>query len=311
MISIENMQLRIEGKEILKGIELHLQPGDIYGLLGPNGAGKSTTIFALLGLRERSSGHIRVLDHDPAENALEIRRNVGVMPEQAGFYDWMTAHSYLQWYSRLYGQSQSDGDLRKLLEKVGLGSVRHRPIATYSRGMKQRLAVARALAPHPRLLILDEPTNGLDPKGRHEIHDLLLDFTSDRKSGVLLCTHLLDDVDRLCNRVGFVDQGRTRLEGELGGLLAEQGAGRHYRLRMEGAPDTSDLPAGLALLAIEGGWWRVQVQPETPGGPSALWAELWRRGRHILEIRSEASGLEELYLNITGPDSARAKEAEI
>ena len=156
MISIENMQLRIEGKEILKGIELHLQPGDIYGLLGPNGAGKSTTIFAVLGLRERCSGNIRVLDHDPADHALEIRRNVGVMPEQAGFYDWMTAHAYLQWYSRLYGQSQSDGELRKLLEKVGLGSVRHRPIATYSRGMKQRLAVASALVSQPKLLILTE-----------------------------------------------------------------------------------------------------------------------------------------------------------
>lgn len=311
MISIENLQLRIKGKEILNGIELHLQPGDIYGLLGPNGAGKSTTIFAMLGLRERSRGYIHVLDHDPADHALEIRRNVGVMPEKAGLYEWMTAHAYLQWYSRMYGKSQRYGDLQILLEKVGLGSARHRSIATYSRGMKQRLAVARALATHPRLLILDEPTNGLDPKGRHEIHDLLLDFASDRKSGVLMCTHLLDDVDRLCNRVGFVDQGRTCLEGELGSLLAEQGAGRHYRLRMEGAPDTTDLPDGLALLAIDGGWWHVQAQPGTPGGPSALWAELWRRGRNILEIRSEASGLEELYLKITGPNSARSKEAAI
>jgi ABC-2 type transport system ATP-binding protein len=309
MISIENLQLRIEGREIIKGIDLHLQPGDIYGLLGPNGAGKSTTIFALLGLRKRSSGQIRVLDHDPAEHALEIRRNVGVMPERAGFYDWMTAPAYLRWYVCLYGQPPNDGDVEELLEKVGLGSLRRRLIATYSRGMKQRLAVARALAPHPKLLILDEPTNGLDPKGRREIHDLLMNFAADRKTGILLCTHLLDDVDRLCNRIGIVDQGCTRLEGNLGDLLLKQGAGQRYRLRMEGAPDTSDLPAEISLLENEGGWWSIQLQTGTPDGPSALWGELWRRGWRILEIRSEASSLEELYLNITAPNSTRVQEA--
>jgi ABC-2 type transport system ATP-binding protein len=311
MLRIENLQLRIEGKEILKDIDLHLQPGDIYGLLGPNGAGKSTTIFALLGLRPYGSGRVSVLGGDPAVQAVAIRRSVGVMPEHAGFYNWMTAPAYLGWYACLYAQSPSDRDLRALLEKVGLGSVRHRPIATYSRGMKQRLAVARALAPDPRLLILDEPTNGLDPKGRREIHDLLLDFSADRKAGVLLCTHLLDDVDRLCNRIGIIDHGHTRIEGGLAELLEEQGAGQRYRLRMEGVPDTSDLPAGLSLLANEGGWWRVQLQPGTPGGPSALWGELWRRGQRILEIRAEASSLEALYLNITAPDSAHDQEAAI
>jgi ABC-2 type transport system ATP-binding protein len=309
MIDIENLHLHIKGKEILKGIDLHLRPGEIYGLLGPNGAGKSTTIFALLGLRERSSGQIRVLNHDPAHQALEIRRQVGVMPEQAEFYGWMSALMYLQWYSRLYGQSHDEAKLETLLEKVGLGSVRHLAISTYSRGMKQRLAVARALAPHPRLLILDEPTNGLDPKGRREIHDLLLDFASDRNAGVLLCTHLLDDVDRLCNRIGVVDQGQTRLEGGLGDLLAEQGAGQCYRIRMEGEPDRSDLPDGFSLLGGEGGWWRVRLKPNIPGGPPALWGELWRRGWRIREIRSEASSLEEIYLNVTSPDSVHDVEA--
>jgi len=311
MISIENLQLHIGRKEILNGINLNLRPGDIYGLLGPNGAGKSTTVFALLGLRMRSSGRIRVLGRDPADHAREIRRDVGVMPERAGFYDWMTAPAYLKWYSRLYGQPPNEEDMLELLEKVGLGSVGHSPIATYSRGMKQRLAVARALAPHPTLLILDEPTNGLDPKGRREIHDLLLDFAADGENGVLLCTHLLDDVDRLCNRIGIVDQGCTRLEGPLGDLLAERAAGYFYRLRLEGAPDTSNLPAGLSLLAAEGGWWRVRLQPGIRGGPSAISGELWRRGWRILEIRSEASSLEELYLNIIAPDSARVQEAAI
>ncbi len=309
MISIEKLQLNIKGEEILKGVELHLHPGDIYGLLGPNGAGKSTTIFALLGLRVRSSGKISVLGNDPGDHAVEIRRMVGVMPEHAGFYDWMTAAAYMRWYGRLYEQTSTDRDLQVLLEKVGLGDVGRRPIGAYSRGMKQRLAVARALVPRPRLLILDEPTNGLDPKGRREIHDLLLDFTAERKAGVLLCTHLLDDVDRLCNRIGIIDQGRTRLEGCLGDLQAEQGAGQRYRLRLESAPDTASLPAGVFLLAHEGDWWRVQLQLETNEGPSFVWGELWRRGWRIREIRSEASSLEELYLNITAPDHSHVQEA--
>jgi ABC-2 type transport system ATP-binding protein len=310
MISIENLHLTIEGKEILKGIELHLQPGDIYGLIGPNGAGKSTTIFALLGLRARESGRISVLGQDPGKHAAEIRCSVGVMPENAGFYDWMTASVYLRWYGRLYGESPTDGDLRMLLKKVGLGSENNCRIGIYSRGMKQRLAVARALISHPKLLILDEPTNGLDPKGRREIHDLLLDFASEENTGALLCTHLLDDVDRLCNRIGIIDQGHTLLEGRLGDLLAGQGTGHRYRLRLEAEPDTANLPAGLSLLAHEGGWWRVQVQSQTSEGPSALWGELWQRGWRILEIRSEASSLEELYLRITAPAPSHVQEVK-
>ena len=311
MISIDNLHLTIEGKEILKGIDLHLQPGDIYGLLGPNGAGKSTTIFALLGLRAHGSGRISVLGRDPGEHAAAIRSSVGVMPENAGFYEWMTAPAYLRWYGRLYGETQTDRDLMILLEKVGLGSQGHRLIGTYSRGMKQRLAVARALMPHPSLLILDEPTNGLDPKGRREIHDLLLEFAAEPNTGVLLCTHLLDDVDRLCNRIGIIDRGHTRREGRLGDLLAEQETGKRYRLRLEAEPDTANLPDGIYLLTHEGDWWHVHIQFEIPGGPSALWGELWRRGWRILEIRSEASNLEELYLNITAPGHSHVKEAAI
>ncbi len=311
MISIENLHLTIEGKEILKGINLHLQSGDIYGLLGPNGAGKSTTIFALLGLRTHRSGCIKLLGCDPGEDAAAIRGSVGIMPENAGFYEWMTAPAYLRWYGRLYGETQTKRDLEILLEKVGLGSEGHRLIGTYSRGMKQRLALARALVPHPSLLILDEPTNGLDPKGRREIHDLLLKFAAAGTAGVLLCTHLLDDVDRLCNRIGIIDRGHTRLEGPLGDLLAEQETGKRYRLRLEAEPDTANLPAGISLLAHEGDWWRFQIRFEIPGGPSALWGMLWQRGWRIQEIRSEASSLEELYFNTTAPDSVHPQEAAL
>jgi ABC-2 type transport system ATP-binding protein len=309
MINIENLRLTIGGKEILNGIDMHLRPGDTYGLLGPNGAGKSTTIFALLGLRAFESGRIGVLGGNPADDAVSIRRSVGVMPEKAGFYDWMTAPDYLKWYGRLYDFAPTEKDVAKMLEKVGLGAEAHRPIGTYSQGMRQRLAVARALISRPKLLILDEPTNGLDPKGRREIHDLLVEFASGGKAGVLLCTHLLDDVDRLCNRIGIIDNGRTRLEGSIADLLAEQGGGQRFRLRLESAPDTTNLPAGVAITGHEGGWWRVQVQVKPSEGPSSLWGELWGRGWKILEIRSEASSLEELYMSHTGQELHQTQEA--
>ncbi|WP_051328423.1 ABC transporter ATP-binding protein [Desulfatirhabdium butyrativorans] len=309
MIDIEHMRLMIEGKEVLRDIDLHLRPGDTYGLLGPNGAGKSTTIFAMLGLRPNAGGHISVLGGDPAQQALAIRRSVGVMPEKAGFYEWMSALEYLKWYAQFYDVVPSSSGVLDMLENVGLGAEAQVPIGTYSRGMKQRLAVARALMTHPRLLILDEPTNGLDPKGRREIHDLVVAFASAGDVGVLLCTHLLDDVDRLCNRIGIIENGRTRLEGSLSELLAEQGGGKRYRLRLQSEPDTTTLPDGLAIAGRENGWWHVRVHTAPPGGMSNLWSELWRAGWKILEIRSEESSLEELYMSHTGKDNPHTLEA--
>lgn len=309
MIEIDNLRLSINGKEILKGITMHLQPGDTYGFLGPNGAGKSTTIFALLGLRPYESGSVSVLGEDPARNAVAIRRAVGVMPEKAGVYDWMSAMDYLEWFGRLYDFQPTGRDLTMMLEKVGLGAEMRQPVGTYSRGMKQRLAVARALITRPRLLILDEPTNGLDPKGRREVHDLLAEFAARKNTAVLLCTHLLDDVDRLCNRIGIIDQGRTRLEGSLSEVLAQEGGGRPYRLRLGSAPDTADLPAGVAVLGHEGSWWRLQVQGKPAERPYTLWRELWRRGWELMEIRAEASSLEDLYMRHTGPEGRQTQEA--
>ncbi len=306
MLCVEDLQLRINGREVLQGIQLHLQPGDIYGLLGPNGAGKSTTIFALLGLRARSGGTINLFSHDPMDHALDIRRLVGVMPEQAGFYGWMSALMYLRWFARFFERLTTDQELERLLDKVGLREVIHSPIGSYSRGMKQRLAIARALVSRPKLLILDEPTNGLDPKGRREVHDLLLEFAADRKAGVLLCTHLLDDVDRLCSHIGIVHKGQTRAEGRLSDLLNQNLAGPQYRLRIESGPQPPNLPDGISLISNQNGWLRVKLRSGIKGEPSAMWAEMLRRGWRIEEIRSEAAGLEEFYLKLTSePQSIR------
>ncbi len=218
LVEIANLKLSLHDRPILKGVNLHMQVGEIYGLLGPNGAGKSTTLSVLTGLRAAASGKVSVADLDPWSQRNEVHRKIGVLPEQTGFYDWMSAPDYLGWFASLYGQKLTGADIRTHLVQVGLSADNRDPIGTYSRGMRQRLGLARTLLSDPQLLVLDEPTNGLDPRGRREIHDVLLDLTQRHGVGVLLCTHLLDDVDRLCNRIGIIHQGKTMLEGNLAEL---------------------------------------------------------------------------------------------
>ncbi len=310
MIEIENMGFSINGRPILSDVSLHLAPGDIYGLLGPNGAGKSTTIFILLGLLLRDRGAVKVLGSDPAVDSGDMRQFVGVMPEKAGFYDWMTPGDYLRWFTGLYAMPVSESRLNDLLGNVGLGDSMGRFIGNFSRGMKQRLAVARALATHPQILILDEPTNGLDPKGRKDIHDLLRAYADDHGAGILICTHILDDVDRLCNRIGILHRGRTLLDGPLADVTGRTTGGRLFRLRVEHSPSAGDLPEGLAIVSLRGGWLHVRVKPEFDQDVSVLWKEAIERGWFIREIHSEEAGLEELYLRtISSSETVRPENA--
>jgi ABC-2 type transport system ATP-binding protein len=296
LIDANHLSLNLEGQRILSDINLHLWRGEIYGLLGPNGAGKSTTIALLLGLYAADSGKLRLFD-SPQADPVNLRRRIGVMPEHAGFYDWMSANDYLVWHAGFYGGLQQS--VAELLELVGLGDTGRKPISQFSRGMTQRLALARALVHGPELLILDEPTNGLDPRGRREVHDLLLQLAKERQVGILLCTHLLDDVERLCSTIGIIDQGRTITEGTLADLLGSGDAVLRYRLRMSQIPDDKNLPKGVKLLHQEGDWWHVEVAAAALPQLPALWQGLIAAGWGLTEIHAEGGGLEELYLRLT------------
>lgn len=163
--------------------------------------------------------------------------------------------------------------------------------------MRQRLGLARALIAEPDLLILDEPTNGLDPRGRREIHDLLLEFAG-RGVGILLCTHLLDDVERLCRRIGIIVDGRTVAEGEITALIRTKGHLSRYRLRLDGDPPRKDLRTEhVSVIAREGEWWIVDL--DSAISPDAAWRELLFCGWPVLEIQREGGGLEDLYLALT------------
>ncbi len=302
LVEIRELTLNLGTHAVLRDISLTLQKGQIYGLLGPNGAGKSTTISVVTGLRAPTSGSVRVLGLDPAADALHLHSRIGVLAEQAGFYDWMGGGDYLSWVARLYQKNPDKTEIAGLLGRVGLDGQSPAPIATYSRGMRQRLGLARALINQPELLILDEPTNGLDPRGRREIHDVLLDLSANQGVGILMCTHLLDDVDRLCTRIGIIAQGRTLLEGSIADLLSTQRAAVRYRLRVESDEAAKQLPVDITLLARAGEWWHVEIASTIE--PASAWRKLLDAGIRIDEIHREGGGLEELYMAVT-----EAKEA--
>jgi len=303
-VDVDGLTLTLGGRPVLDGVSLHAQPGEIYGLLGPNGAGKSTTLSVITGLRRAASGQVSVVGHDPAREALALHREIGVLPERSGFYDWMDAPDYLAWFAQLYGRRLTGPEITAELAQVGLDGRNRRAIGTYSQGMRQRLGLARALLHRPRLLILDEPTNGLDPRGRREVHNLLLERSRQDGVGILLCTHLLDDVERLCTRIGILHQGRTVFEGALSELATASNEGESYRLHLRTEPPAVPLPPGVELLAWQGEWARIKLDGTRP--PEDVWRGLLAARWPIAEIHQEAGGLETLYLRMTQKEEGPA-----
>jgi ABC-2 type transport system ATP-binding protein len=297
LLQIDGLRLSLGGNPILNDVHLQLHEGEIYGLLGPNGAGKSTTIAAALGLLPVDGGTITLFGQDLGRDVASLRRRLGVLPEQNGFYDWMTAGDYLAFYASLYGEDLTETEIASRLLRIGLAPRQRQTIGTFSRGMRQRLGLARALVADPDLLILDEPTNGLDPRGRREIHDTLLALAADGM-GILLCTHLLDDVERLCSRLGVIVDGRTVAEGVIANLVRQSGQLSRFRLRLAGEPPAGPDASGRAkVVAREAEWWLVEI--DASAKPDHVWRELLFRGWPIVEIQREGGGLEALYLALT------------
>ena len=215
------------------GLNLRLDQGTVFGLLGPNGSGKTTTILMLMGLTEITSGSVRVLGLDPARQPLEVKRSVGYMPDAVGFYESLTARENLRYSGRLAGMRgrHLEDRIDAVLSRVKLADVATARVATFSRGMRQRLGLADVLLKEPRIAILDEPTNGLDPQSTHEFLDLIRELKAEGLT-ILLSSHLLDRVQAVCDRVGLFHRGRMVLEGNVG-ELARQVLGGGYRITVE------------------------------------------------------------------------------
>jgi len=211
-------QIIIEAEELTKKygtqiavnhLTLQIQEGEVFGFLGPNGAGKTTTLLMFLGLTEPTSGKVRVIGFDPTREPLRVKEKVGYLPENVGFYDDMDARQNLRFIARLnrIPDGVSDKRIDELLKVVGLFEEAKKKVGTYSKGMRQRLGIAEVLIKEPKLIFLDEPTIGLDPDGTNRMLDLIRSLSREKNITIFLSSHLLDQVQRICDRVGIMIKG--------------------------------------------------------------------------------------------------------
>ncbi len=305
-IEARGVEKRYGSLVALADLSFEAEVGEILGVLGPNGAGKTTAIRVLTTILSPTRGSFEIAgsSHDrPAE----IRRVIGVLPESAGYPERQTGEEYLRYHARLYGRSRSGARAaaRELLREVGLGERKGSLISTYSRGMRQRLGIARALVNEPRVVFLDEPTLGLDPAGQRQILSTVRRIAGDRGATVLLCTHLLADVEETCSRVLILNGGRVAAQGTVAEVARQAAAPRSARLRV--SPEQADRAiAALGAVpevetaAADGrpGLLRITLAQAEGHAESALRA-LLDGGIPVLSYELEGARLSDAFLAMT------------
>ena len=303
MIRTEKLTKRFGQVTAVDGIDLDVRAGDVYGFLGANGSGKTTTVRMLLGLVLATSGDITVLEQTMPRSGREVLPRVGAMIEGPGAYGHLSGRTNLELID-----ASGDGGPRRtrtaridgVLEQVGLDAVGRRPVKAYSLGMRQRLGLAAALLRRPELLILDEPTNGLDPQGIHEIRDLLLALNRDGTT-VFLSSHLLSEIEQMCTRIGVLDRGRLVVQESLQVLRAPTGL---VEVR------TSD-PAGAVTVLGARVVSRVDdLLLVRDGAPADVNAQLVRAGVPVHGLAAQRLSLEEVILERTSAGSDRVAASD-
>ena len=282
------------------GLNFQLKEGEIFGLLGPNGAGKTTTILMLMGLTEPTSGSVNVIGYDPVRQPLQVKRNVGYLPEHVAMYDDLSAQENLYYTADLNDLSNTEAKARvnHALERVGLADVAHKKVGAFSHGMRQRLGIADVLVKQPRLIILDEPTIGLDPEAVNQLLDLILAMQHEERLTVLLSSHQLQQVQRICSRVGIFVKGKMIAQGSIG-QLAEQLAGGKRTLEVSAEPKGGELVAALqsipGVVSVEPDTDHLRVRATEEVRP-AIARTIAERGWSLYHLRQRDYGLEEIYL---------------
>jgi ABC-2 type transport system ATP-binding protein len=295
-LEVSGLTKRYGRVEALRGIDLRVERGSVYGFLGPNGAGKTTTIRILAGLVRPTSGRAFLHGVDLRKDRLAAARGLRTLVEVPAFYPTLTGEENLRVFARLCGAPRADVD--RLLDRVGLAHARDRAAAGYSLGMRQRLGIAQALLGAPDLVVLDEPMNGLDPAGMHEMRDLIREENRERGVTFFLSSHLLHDVELLCDRIGVLHRGRLVAEGRIEDLLSRAVSG--YRLRV------GDAGKALARLRADVPATRPEADAEgtitVHGDASVLapvHAALLAAGEPAQEVTPLRESLERYFLDLT------------
>ena len=304
VIELDNLRVKLGRREILGGISCRLGAsgtGKAIGLLGPNGAGKSTLIQTLLGFHRPSAGSARILGFDCHRQPREVRARLGYMPENDAFLADVSAVGFVRLMAEMSGLP-SNAALEKaheVLFHVGLGEARYRPVGTYSLGMKQMAKLAQAIVHGPELVILDEPTNGLDPAARARMLQLILEMKRDHGMSVVLCSHLLGDVEQVCDEVVILKDGLIVHHTD---LEVERHQNRRFvELEVTGDPDgfAESLHAIGADGVAEGeGRWRIVLPPDVE--IREIWRISARHGLGVRKLTHRRDTLEEIFLKAVG-----------
>ena len=302
VVALEHVSVRYGARDALCDVRARFQPG-ATGLLGPNGAGKSTMLKALLGFVKPTAGRMWVLGLDVASRPLQIRARLGYMPESDGHIPDMNAVSFVAYCGQLAGLPRSDAMQRahEVLYYVGLGEARYRNIETYSTGMKQRIKLAQALVHDPDLLFLDEPTNGMDPKGREEMLDLVLDLATRKGVNLILSSHLLPDVEATCKRVVVMHRGAIATQGSIAELKERRR--QVFEVRIKG-----DIETFARALEAEGAECHgtdedvMRVFLTDDQGPRDLFGVAARYQIQVRHLRPSVPTLEDVFAEAIGEE---------
>ncbi|HOW85311.1 MAG TPA: ABC transporter ATP-binding protein [Candidatus Aminicenantes bacterium] len=301
-IEIEDISFRYGRVVALDGVTARLGEGAV-GLLGPNGAGKSTLLRILLGFLAPERGQGRVLDYDIRRQQALIRRAVGYMPEGDCFISGMDAVTFASYFGELAGMPRQEAMKRahEVLFYVGLGEARYRLLDTYSAGMKQRLKLAQALVHDPKILFLDEPTSNLDPTGRKEVLELIRDISTHKSIQVLLSSHILDDIESLCETVVILKQGKVAAEGRMADLRALDYSLYEVRVKGDPAAFRRDLEGlGGRVDEMEDGLIKIYM-PEA-GDRMDIFRAADRTGVQLRSFVKSRTSLEDLFAGVVGVD---------
>ena len=300
MISISGLTKVYGSKVAVDHLDLKVAGGEVFGLLGPNGAGKTTTILMLLGLTEPAQGSARINGIDCTRDAMKVKRITGYLPDNVGFYPDMTGRENLQFTGRLNGLSPQETQMRieRLLDRVGMRDAADMKTSTYSRGMKQRLGIADVLMKDPRVIIMDEPTLGLDPEGMKEFLALIRDLAEKDGRTILISSHQLYQIQQVCDRVGIFVQGKMIACGKIADLGRQLVKENHYALEVEASPADGrfedfikDL-AGVRDVTREGTRFVIHSDRDLRGDVTAF---LGTNGYELLHLRQKGGDLDEIY----------------
>ncbi|KAA0000909.1 MAG: ABC transporter ATP-binding protein [Thermoplasmata archaeon] len=304
MIEVENLRKEYDGLIALDDISFKVEEGEIFAFLGPNGAGKTTTINIMMGFIYPTSGRVRIFNQDITKNGKKIKKRIGFLPEELGFYDTLTAYEHMDFYGRLFGMPKAEREERilELLEMVGLLERKDSKLREYSHGMKQRLGIAQALINEPELLILDEPTSGLDPRASYEVRNIIKELG---KKGItiFLSSHLLYEVQQICDTAAIIDKGKLVKKDSIKNLINEiKGKGIKVRITcLNMNDDIIEAIRGIkGIQEMRTKDNKLIIKVASDETVAEINSAIVKAGGKVIRMEELVPDLEEVFLKLTG-----------